>query len=188
VLPAPVTAVRLAVLTTAPITARQQELFVDLREQGGPRELGRLVDRLSSRLGCEAVVRPVLVADAQPAYACRYEPLTGQPNHALVRQQAAQKKPAAKERAWRRVLRLEPRPIPLAVRTTITGAMPEYLRWRGHEEHITRAWGPERIYTGWWRRRTVRRDYYRVETSTGHRLWLFRRLGDGRWFLHGRFD
>ena len=47
---------------------------------------------------------------------------------------------------------------------------------------------PERIQTGWWRGRTVGRDYYRVETACGRRFWLFRRLRDGRWFLHGAFE
>ena len=45
--------------------------------------------------------------------------------------------------------------------------------------------GPERIETGWWRGHTIGRDYYCVETAAGHRYWLFRRLRDGRWFLHG---
>ena len=27
-----------------------------------------------------------------------------------------------------------------------------------------------------------------IETTTGHRYWLFRRLRDGRWFLHGTFE
>jgi hypothetical protein len=34
----------------------------------------------------------------------------------------------------------------------------------------------------------VQRDYYRVETTTGKRFWLFRRLPDGNWFLQGVFD
>jgi len=34
----------------------------------------------------------------------------------------------------------------------------------------------------------VGRDYYQVETACGNRFWLFRRLSDGRWFLHGTFD
>jgi hypothetical protein len=34
----------------------------------------------------------------------------------------------------------------------------------------------------------VRRDYYQIETTTGRRYWLFRRLDDRRWFLHGWFE
>ena len=59
---------------------------------------------------------------------------------------------------------------------------------QSRQYHIVRHWGPERIETGWWRGRCVRRDYYRVETDTGHRFWLFRRLDDGVWFLHGEFE
>ena len=34
----------------------------------------------------------------------------------------------------------------------------------------------------------IARDYYRIETVTGQRFWLFRRLDDGRWFLHRVFE
>ena len=30
-------------------------------------------------------------------------------------------------------------------------------------------------------------DYWRVETTTGQRFWLFRNLSDGVWHLHGEF-
>jgi protein ImuB len=59
---------------------------------------------------------------------------------------------------------------------------------RGQEHRIDQVWGPERIETGWWRGPMVARDYYRVETALGRRFWLFRRLADGRWFLHGPFE
>lgn len=58
----------------------------------------------------------------------------------------------------------------------------------GEEHRIQRVWGPERIHTGWWRGRSARRDYYRVETAAGRWFWLFRQLTDGRWFLHGVFE
>jgi protein ImuB len=59
---------------------------------------------------------------------------------------------------------------------------------------VVKAYGPERIETAWWRGPTVRRDYYVVETRSGDRYWIFRRLGSGsagrpgsEWFLHGTF-
>ena len=60
------------------------------------------------------------------------------------------------------------------------------MLWNGLVHTIVRSWGPERIRTGWWRQSGIERDYYRVETSTGRRFWLFR---DNRqsWFLHGIF-
>jgi protein ImuB len=62
------------------------------------------------------------------------------------------------------------------------------FRLAGQEERVARVWGPERIETGWWRSRLVRRDYYQVETIAGARYWLFRELASGSWFLHGKFD
>jgi protein ImuB len=48
--------------------------------------------------------------------------------------------------------------------------------------------GPERIESGWWDGRDVRRDYYVAHTSDGMRLWVFcERHAQGRWFLHGVF-
>ncbi len=65
----------------------------------------------------------------------------------------------------------------------------------GSQTHeVVKAHGPERIETAWWRGPTVRRDYYVVETGSGARYWIFRRLrgaSGGRpgseWFLHGTF-
>ena len=77
-LPAAVTGVCLRAPLTAPLPQRQQELFVDacqLASHG--RLLAGLIDRLSSRLGEKAVVRPRLVADAQPELAWRYDSLVG---------------------------------------------------------------------------------------------------------------
>ncbi len=50
------------------------------------------------------------------------------------------------------------------------------------------AGGPERIETGWWDGRDVRRDYYAARTRSGVRLWVYRERGrDGGWWLHGVF-
>lgn len=49
--------------------------------------------------------------------------------------------------------------------------------------------GPERIETGWWDGRDVRRDYYlAVGSDSGVRLWVYReRERGGGWWLHGVF-
>jgi protein ImuB len=65
---------------------------------------------------------------------------------------------------------------------------PIRFTWRGREHRVARWWGPERIETGWWRGPHVRRDYYRVDTTTGERLWLFRERPGGDWFVHGVFE
>ncbi len=71
---------------------------------------------------------------------------------------------------------------------TAEDSLPPQFRWQGRLYCVRYAWGPERIETGWWRGRPVGRAYYQIETITGCRLWMFRQLGDGRWFVHGLFD
>ena len=46
---------------------------------------------------------------------------------------------------------------------------------------------PERIETGWWDGRDVRRDYYRAWNRHGMRLWIFQDCRESRWYLHGLF-
>lgn len=74
-----------------------------------------------------------------------------------------------------------PKGLPPAARPELPGIAGSEVLW------VADSWGPERIETAWWRGGTVRRDYYVVELKTGGRLWLFRRLRDGVWFLHGQF-
>jgi protein ImuB len=56
---------------------------------------------------------------------------------------------------------------------------------------VRRAEGPERILPPWWQfgLREAPRDYWRVETENGQRLWVFARRRDGtpEWFIHGWF-
>jgi protein ImuB len=160
-----VTKIGLAVLLAVPLRARQRELFEDEHER--ERQLGLFVDRIRCR---SPALRAVLVADAQPEHAFRYELLTGR------------KRPATKlPRLWRPLL-VEPRPIPV---DAISGSgPPRQFSFRGETHRTIRARGPERILTGWWRGGYIRRDYYRVET-TGGCYWLFR--ARNRWFLHGVF-
>jgi protein ImuB len=203
----PVAVVRIAVPLVAPLACRQQPLFTDDCPRHDPLELALLIDRLSSRLGRDTVLRPVLVPDAQPEYACRYEPLVGraQMTAGFGRQSAVggarRRKPKSRgsteaaENSTRRgvgplerPLRLESPPCLLEVISVVPEGPPAQFELHGESQKIARAWGPERIQTGWWRGRTIGRDYYRVETTAGDRFWLFRRLNDGAWFLHGVFE
>jgi protein ImuB len=61
---------------------------------------------------------------------------------------------------------------------------------------VARAEGPERIATEWWRDQDghhLTRDYFRVESRQGARVWLYREglygreTAQPRWFLHGLF-
>jgi protein ImuB len=87
--------------------------------------------------------------------------------------------------------------------TDMSSGPPVWFCIGAQRHEVVKAHGPERIETAWWRGPTVRRDYYGVETSTGARYWIFRRLRDGsssgpgfaaasrlggEWFLHGTFS
>jgi protein ImuB len=225
----PVSALTLRVVSGEPVAEVQAE-FVDEDQTAARREMAILIDRLSSRLGREAVTRPTLVPDPQPEFACRFEPvihaqeprpaldpdlLAATPqgcadaaprNDAVPRTAPAHPCGIAAKRAKTKVslflslssargprfahrpLHLWPAPARIEVLRVVPGGLPARFRWEGHDFSIARAWGPERIDTGWWRGDDVHRDYYVVATQTGTRFWLFHRRDDDRWFLHGCFD
>jgi protein ImuB len=207
-MPSPVMNIYVAATLTAPLTSRRQAMLFDVSDDRQPsRELAMLVERLGSRLGTEAVVGVRLRAEAQPELSWRYQRLLGN-----VRRQRAG---TAKDRGINkcrlslrescgfrgakgnkgtvpdlppRPLRLLPQPALLVATSISHDGPPLRFQFAGQEHHIAHTWGPERIETGWWRGRAVGRDYFRAQTTTGRRFWLFRRLSDGKWFLHGMFE
>lgn len=77
---------------------------------------------------------------------------------------------------------------------TAEHALPLAFRWRRRSFATASATGPERIAPEWWldapEWRSGLRDYWRVETACGSRLWLYFAHGDtmsGGWFCHGEF-
>ena len=81
-------------------------------------------------------------------------------------------------------LPVAPRPLWLLGEPQPLAALLERQPWVLRE-------GPERIESGWWDGRDVRRDYYVAENPNGEIVWIYRdhRYGtdDGEWFLHGVF-
>ncbi len=191
----PIAVLRLTVLAADRLEYHQQAIFVDesaLRES--PRELAALVDRLSNRLGAQAVLRPWLLAGAQPEFTCQYQPLASLSTQRKKRRRLNTRAPdgvraseAPASPPGDRPLCLLKRPLRLAVMSVAPEGPPMRFSLGGCDHRVAHVWGPERIETGWWRGRCVRRDYYQVETGEGNRFWLFRELGSGAWFLHGEF-
>lgn len=183
-LPGAVERIAVEASITAPLERRQRELFAD-----GSRDArglwARCVDRLSSRLGLGQVVRPCLERDAQPERAYRYVPATS----GQVGNGSAPRRDVSGRRVPFpfRPIHLYRSPRALQVETHGVQGGPRWIDDHHRRYVIARSWGPERIETGWWRGRSVRRDYYRVETRCGHWLWIFRQCVDGQWFLHGMF-
>jgi protein ImuB len=171
---------------TAPIESRQGELFTGLSASVA-QERGELLERLANRLGVDRVLRPVRTADALPERAVRYVPLIGE-KKASGPFFAAKRDPGAFLAVSERPLRLITPPLRIDVATVMPDCSPAAIQWRGWRHLVARRWGPERIETGWWRHGTVRRDYFRVETDAGCRLWVFRDLSDDTWYLHGSFE
>ncbi|WP_027244986.1 Y-family DNA polymerase [Leisingera daeponensis] len=142
---------------------------------GGKDKLDDLISRLGTRIGLENIQR-FLPADSHI------------PERSFIIAPAAYSEPA---RGWRslksRPLILFP-PEPIAA----SGARPpKRFRWRRMSLATGRATGPERIAPEWWLEddnwRSGLRDYWRVETIQGRRLWLFYTPQNPGWFVQGEF-
>jgi protein ImuB len=118
-------------------------------------------DRLRARLGEGALIRLAPHADHRPELATCSRGASGP---SLL--------PDAPRPLW---LLSEPQPL-----ASIMESRPWALRD-----------GPERIESGWWDGRDIRRDYFVADTPDGATVWIYRdhRHGveDGEWFMHGLF-
>jgi protein ImuB len=147
--------------------------------------LAACIDRLTIRLGPQAVTRPVARASHIPERAQIWQP-------PLAPVAAAQQTLAFHARP----LKLLDRPELIAVLHAAPDGVPQRFRWRGQVHEVARVEGPERIAPEWWRERSTTRlrDYYRIEDEAGRRYWIYRQgmPGDGRggvpdWFLQGLY-
>ncbi len=94
------------------------------------------------------------------------------------------------DRRW--PVRLLRQPREIAVLAETPDGPPARLRLDGRVLRVRHAAGPERLEPEWWGEGhdRPRRDYFRVQTEAGDRLWVCR-LGEdrpaapARWFLHG---
>ena len=177
--------VRLRSGWTEPLVLLQADLEAAAEVHGT--SLAACIDRLTVRLGADAVRRPVPCASHLPERAQRWQA-------ALEAEVSSQGELAFHARP----LKLLDRAEPIAVLYASPDGLPRRFRWRGEVHEIARAEGPERIAPEWWRERSSARlrDYYRIEDALGRRYWIYRAglAGDGRgprpdappeWFLQG---
>lgn len=203
----------LEAVETAAVQAEQLSHYGDKTKADDPFDpaIDLLVDRLAVRLGSGAITLPRPRASHWPERTEQSVSVQRHNRRTLTKQDAPQ---------WQqhRAL-LGPRPASLfnppqaiEVMAEVPDGPPLQFRWRKQGFRVTAAQGPERIAPEWWLipnaqrkagnqavRRFKSRDYYRVETQSGHRFWLFRRglYGDDllkldddaapRWYLHGLF-
>ena len=183
---APIRAMCVSALVLERFAHEQPRLF-DAAGEADEAALAQLLDNLASRLGKEAVTAARFRADPQPELACRFI-------SALECDQDRKRLPTPFPDAEdspvfaHRPLRMFPRPIPIQVVTVVPNGMVQRFHGAGVDQAVVRCQGPERIETGWWRGADIQRDYFMVETIQGTRWWIFQRLDNGRWFLHGCFD
>ncbi len=178
-------AVRIEAHVTEPVHAARHKggLTVTgevVAAQGVDTGLDDLIGRLGARVGLEAITR-LHPADSHI------------PEKGATVMAAAWSAPAA---AWPepRV----PRPLmlwrPEPVMAEAVPRVPETFRWRGATHRPGAVSGPERIAPEWWLDepdwRSGVRDYWRVTTEGGDRIWLYYAHGaamSAGWFCHGRF-
>jgi len=158
-----------------PLEFHQEQLY---RDPGAERSryFPALIERLSNRLGNVAVLRPRLLADAQPEHAFHCSP--------WVVEEKLDSNTAPPVLLPRPVC-LHKKPVAIAVMSIVPEGPPLRFEWEERDHVVCHYWGPERIETGWWRGEDIQRDYYWVETTMGRRFWIFRRRQDETWFLHG---
>ena len=165
---------------TEELGAAQESL---VEEPSGERELARLIDRLTVKLGHRRVRRPQARESHLPERASAWISALEKPEKIEVPTPV-------------RPQRLLDRPEAIDVIYATPEGVPRRFVWRRAVHDIARVEGPERIAPEWWRQpsSTRLRDYYRVEDATGRRYWIYREglIGDGRgglpnWYIHGLF-
>lgn len=185
--------IRLEATVVEPLAAQQTGLTAT---PYSPDRLSDLITRIGTRIGLENVLR-FLPADSHI------------PERGFLIAPAAYTVP---ETGWSS---LRPRPLRLFAPEPIVGGPgtegasdkgrgatepgtsaqhshpPAHFRWRGMRLRTARATGPERIAPEWWLEdenwHSGMRDYWRVETRQGRRLWLFYTPQNPGWFVQGEF-
>jgi len=156
-------ALRLSALVTEPMAPEQIGAGPASRAEDA---LSDLVSRLGNRLGFDRVLR------LQPADSLIPERsfLTVPVAYSTPVQSPARRGPP------RSAIIFPPEPVSLASPPR-PGHPPARFRWRRISLSTLRAAGPERISPEWWfddpAWRSGLRDYWRIETQEGPRLWLF---------------
>ena len=176
---------RLSVVETQTLKPVQRGLEDDGHDG---EDFSRLIDRLTARLGPEAVLS--------------FEPLGSHIPERARRMVPATMKTIRPAHDWPdldpddpplRPLQMFDPPQPVETLAEVPDGSPLRFRWRRVLHEVAMAEGPERIGGEWWREPDQKiRDYYRVEDREGRRFWLFRQglygeTDEPRWFVHGLF-
>jgi protein ImuB len=184
-----------------------------VEEPSGERELARLVDRLTVKLGPKRVRRPQRHESHLPERASGWVAAVSSSPSQMGRGTIPRRGngggvtsagtiypstmlrmvplPTPSAQGGTRPARLLDRPEAIDVIYATPEGMPRRFVWRRAVHDIARVEGPERIAPEWWRQPSSARlrDYYRVEDEAGRRYWIYREglIGDGRGGAPGWF-
>lgn len=193
---------------SALVTERTDPVQTGLAAPDDAEELAHLIDRLGARFGLRRVTRlmpqdthiPEYAVAAVPAHAAASSsPRTGAGRASATRWEEGAQSPEQDSLSPARPLRLFARPEPVDAIAQVPDGPPVRFSWRHVMHQVVRVEGPERIAMEWWRDdrgNKLTRDYFRVESDAGVRVWLYREGLFGsevrppaqpRWFLHGLF-
>ncbi|WP_340109977.1 DNA polymerase Y family protein [Pikeienuella sp. HZG-20] len=167
------------------LTAHVTEALAPEQLGGGPtsrREdaLADLFSRLGNRLGFDRVLRLLPAESKIPERSFLLAPAAYSEAEA----------PPGRAGPERPIIIFPPEPV-TAPGIRRPGHPPASFRWRRMRFTLLRAVGPERIAPEWWLDdpawRSGLRDYWRVETREGPRLWLFHTPQAPNWSVQGEF-
>ena len=168
-LEAPVIELELKADQVMQLAAPNTELFSSPASEA--ESMGKLVERLQSRLGRDSVQQLFPIADSRPEKSYVLRPAGDKPlRPPHVPPSAAPPRPV-----W-----LLPQPLSLPLRHD----KPFY------QSELTLLAGPERIESGWWDDALATRDYFIAKNERHMLLWIFRdrcAAEASGWFLHGFF-
>ena len=175
-------AVSLLACDAEDVTAEQSDWLCGASAGNLSGDFARLVDRLCSRLGADAVRVPVAEASYLPERRWRFIAALDSPS-AEPRLEAP-----APEKAARAPLLLLQQAEPVEAAAAAADGPPAWIRWRRERLSLRRAQGPRRVLAEWWRGgERGAREYWLVEDGQGRSLCLYRKQppGDGsaRWYV-----
>lgn len=169
-----------ALRLTAPVTEPLAPEQVGGTAIRGDDALADLISRLGNRIGFDRVLRLQMAESRIPERsflllpAAYSDPAPAPPRRGPLRPQII----------------FPPEPVTGAEGVS-AGHPPASFRWRRMPFTTLRAQGPERIAPEWWfddpAWRTGLRDYWRIETKEGPRLWLFHTPQGSGWSVQGEF-
>jgi protein ImuB len=186
-LTAPVTAVRVTVLLTSPLSGDQGNLLDTSWRDPGAADAA--LERVRAELGPDVVVKPATRDGYTPerSGAWREDTDTSDARAASSRTHRGTSDPMATERPSPNIVPSALRLLESAERVDVDrDDRPRRIVWRGRPISVAHAFGPERLSGDWWNE-GYSRDYWRCESEDEFGELMLYRDAAG-WWVQGWYD